>query len=54
MRRLRFCAVVAVFLGLTLNVAAWAQTPVGGPVSEGHPHKWQTTDKSLYDLVSDG
>ena len=54
MRRLRACAVVAGILGLTLGVAAEAQTPVGGPVSEGHPHKWQTTDKSLYDLVSDG
>jgi hypothetical protein len=54
MRRWWYCAVVAGVLGLALGVAAQAQTPVSGPVSEGHPHKWQTTDKSLYDLVSDG
>jgi hypothetical protein len=34
--------------------SAPAQTPAGQPTSEGHPHKWQTTDKSLYDLVADG
>src|ERR1700733_11700106 len=54
MRTLRFCAAVAAILGLIGGVAAEAQTPAGGPVSEGHPHKWQTTDKSLYDLVADG
>jgi hypothetical protein len=30
--------------------AAEAQTPT----SEGHPSKWQTLDKSFFDLVSDG
>jgi hypothetical protein len=54
MRTLRFGAAVAAILGLIGGVAAEAQTPAGGPVSEGHPHKWQTTDKSLYDLVADG
>jgi hypothetical protein len=54
MQRSRFYGVVAGMLGLTLGVVAEAQTPVGGPASEGHPHKWQTTDKSLYDLISDG
>ena len=39
---------------LALCAAAQAQTPVSGPTSEGHPHKWQTIDKSLYDLVTDG
>ena len=50
----RLGGVAAGIFGLALGVAAQAQTPVGQPTSEGHPHKWQTTDKSLYDLVSDG
>jgi hypothetical protein len=52
MRHFWFCAVAGI-LGLASSVAE-AQTPAGGPVSEGHPHKWQTIDKSLYDLVADG
>jgi len=51
MRRKSYWIVAA---GLGLALAAEAQTPVGQPTSEGHPHKWQTTDKSLYDLVTDG
>ena len=39
---------------LMLGAAAQAQTPAGQPTSEGHPHKWQTLDKSLFDLVGDG
>jgi|SRR5579872_7110187 len=54
MRRWGMQAVIAASLVLTLGVAAEAQTPVGQPTSEGHPSKWQTNDKSLYDLVSDG
>src|SRR5580700_42094 len=54
MMRRWFSAAIVGILGLTLSVAAQAQTPVGQPTSEGHPHKWQTIDKSLYDLVSDG
>ena len=54
MRRGWCYAVMAASLGAMLGAGAWAQTPVGQPTSEGHPHKWQTTDKSLYDLVSDG
>jgi hypothetical protein len=46
-------AVTAGILGLAAAVAQ-AQTPVGEPASEGHPSKWQTIDKSFYDLVTDG
>jgi hypothetical protein len=53
MRHWHFAA-GAGLLGLIFGAAAFAQTPVGQPTSEGHPHKWQTTDKSLYDLISDG
>ena len=37
-------------------VAAMLGAPpaLAQPASEGHPHKWQTTDKSLYDLVAEG
>ena len=54
MRRWGIYAVSAVITGLALGAGARAQTPVAQPTSEGHPHKWQTTDKSLFDLVSDG
>src|SRR5271170_404854 len=54
MRQWWSCATMAGSFALVLGVGASAQTPVGQPTSEGHPHKWQTTDKSLYDLVSDG
>ena len=47
-------AAVAGGVALMLSAGAGAQTPVGQPTSEGHPSKWQTTDKSLYDLVTDG
>jgi hypothetical protein len=33
---------------------AGAQQPAGQPASEGHPHKWQVIDKSLYDVLQDG
>jgi hypothetical protein len=52
--RLWWCgAVTAFFLGLAIG-GAQAQTPVGQPTSEGHPSKWQTIDKSFYDLVTEG
>lgn len=54
MRRWGMQAVIAAGLALALGDAAEAQTPVGQPASEGHPSKWQTNDKSLYDLISDG
>ncbi|HTW53458.1 MAG TPA: hypothetical protein VME45_16320 [Stellaceae bacterium] len=54
MRRLGVQAVIAVGLGLAMGIAAEAQTPVGQPTSEGHPSKWQSSDKSLYDLIDDG
>jgi hypothetical protein len=54
MRRGCGYAVFAGILGLTVGFAAHAQTPVGQPASEGHPSKWQTLDKSFYDLISDG
>jgi hypothetical protein len=54
MRRVWFSAAIAAIFGLALYGAAAAQTPVGQPTSEGHPSKWQVTDKSFYDLVSDG
>ncbi|MBV8776117.1 MAG: hypothetical protein JO032_11970 [Alphaproteobacteria bacterium] len=40
--------------GMIVAAAAAAQTPVGQPASEGHPSKWQATDKSLFDLIGDG
>jgi hypothetical protein len=55
MRRRNSHLVVTVVAGLLFGVAgAKAQTSVGQPTSEGHPSKWQTIDKSLYDLVADG
>jgi len=54
MRRWRLGAVTAMVFGLVFGLAAQAQTPVGQPTSEGHPSKWQTIDKSLYDLVTEG
>jgi hypothetical protein len=52
MRLLGLCA--AIGASLVMAFGAEAQTPIGGPTSEGHPSKWQTIDKSLYDLVTDG
>lgn len=54
MQRQWLQAIIAAGFGLALGGAAQGQTPVGQPTSEGHASKWQTTDKSLYDLVSDG
>jgi hypothetical protein len=54
MRHGRVGTVTAVIFGCVFGIAAQAQTPVGQPASEGHPSKWQTIDKSLFDLVSDG
>ena len=54
---MRFWGVFSVVVGVTglsLGAGALAQTPVAQPTSEGHPSKWQTTDKSMFDLVSDG
>ena len=53
MRGWWFQAVTAAVFVMS-GVAVQAQTPVGQPTSEGHPSKWQTTDKSLFDLVTDG
>ena len=53
MRRGLLCAASAALLVMAAGTAQ-AQTPAGQPTSEGHPHKWQTTDKSMYDLVADG
>jgi len=50
MRGKSFYAAIAAIFSLMLGGGAQAQTPT----SEGHPSKWQVTDKSLYDLVSDG
>ena len=47
-------AVTAAIVGLALGSNAQAQTPVAQPTSEGHAHKWQVIDKSMFDLVSDG
>ena len=54
MRRWWLQAMMAMGVGAALGGAAQAQTPAGQPTSEGHPHKWQTVDKSLYDFVTDG
>jgi len=54
MKHWRWRATIAAVLGLSLCASVSAQTPVGQPTSEGHPHKWQATDKSLFDLISDG
>jgi hypothetical protein len=49
------CGAIAAIAGLALGIAgALAQTPVTPPTSEGHPSKWQTLDKSFFDLISDG
>ena len=53
MRRGLLYAASAALLVMAAGTAP-AQTPAGQPTSEGHPHKWQTTDKSMYDLVADG
>jgi hypothetical protein len=53
-------AVVAGVVGLALSgVPGLGPKIVPGAfaqqaASEGHPHKWQANDKSLYDLVADG
>lgn len=54
MRRWGLGAVMTVVLGVALSAVAQAQTAPEQPTSEGHPSKWQTTDRSLYDLVNDG
>ena len=54
MRRGLLHAAIAGLLVTAAAGSAPAQTPAGQPTSQGHPHKWQTTDKSLYDLVADG
>ena len=46
-------AATVLVAGLTVSGAV-AQTPVGQPTSEGHPSKWQTIDKSFFDLIADG
>jgi len=45
---------IAGIAGLALGAGAQAQTPVAQPTSEGHPSKWQASDKSFFDLISDG
>ncbi len=54
MRRGWSYSMMTASFGLMIGTIAQAQTPVGQPTSEGHPSKWQTIDKSLFDLVSDG
>lgn len=54
MRRWWLHVVMATLVGAALGGGVQAQTPAGQPTSEGHPHKWQTVDKSLYDFVADG
>ena len=56
MRRCSSYMAVAAIFGLLLGAAAGAdaQQPASQPASEGHPHKWQVIDKSLYDVVADG
>lgn len=43
---------VAGAFGMALPAAA--QKPADEPASEGHPHKWQVIEKSLYDVMQDG
>jgi hypothetical protein len=54
MQRWGYITVIVGVLGSVASLGAAAQTPPPQPVSEGHPSKWQTIDKSFYDLVSDG
>ena len=54
MWRWRTYIAIAGIAGLALGAGAQAQTPVGQPTSEGHPSKWQASDKSFFDLISDG
>ena len=54
MRQWGLCTAIGAVLAMALGAGAWAQTPIAQPTSEGHPSKWQTIDKSFFDLVSDG
>jgi hypothetical protein len=54
MRHWGLRALTVVIFASVLGIAVQAQTPVGQPTSEGHPSKWQTIDKSFFDLISDG
>jgi hypothetical protein len=54
MWRWRTYIAIAGIAGLALGAGAQAQTPVAQPTSEGHPSKWQASDKSFFDLISDG
>ena len=53
MRRGLLYAASAALLVMAAGTAS-AQTPAGQPTSEGHPSKWQASDKSFFDLISDG
>ena len=53
MRRGLLYAASAALLVMAAGTAP-AQTPAGQPTSEGHPSKWQASDKSFFDLISDG
>jgi len=50
------CAAVAVVLAWSCGAVpdALAQKPAEEPASEGHPHKWQVIEKSLYEVLQDG
>ena len=52
MRRCLSLRAFAAIFGLLLGAPAVAGAQQ--PVSEGHPHKWQVIDKSLYDVIADG
>jgi hypothetical protein len=56
MRRWWCCAVAAAVLAWSCGAApdALAQKPADEPTSEGHPHKWQVIEKSLYEVLQDG
>lgn len=45
---------LAICLGVTTATAAYGQRPPDQPSSSGHPHKWQTVEKSMADFVNDG
>jgi hypothetical protein len=47
--------VLAFLLPVLCGAAALTQPSVGAqPTSEGHPHKWETVDKSMVDFLDAG
>ena len=52
MRRGLSTLVVGASIGLLIGAISSASAQQ--PTSEGHPHKWQAIDKSMYEVIADG